>query len=317
MHGNCNDKERSLRRGWIVLAILALVGCQEERKETPTKGHVTVITSESVSPLVKAEKEKFEELYPDAHVTLEVAHAREAIARFFNDTIKVIVSSRPLNTEERQVALKGALQFSEFKIAIDAIAIIVNNSNPVTQLRTSELDSIFTGKIDKWPRPARTSKTSPIELCLPSRNSGTYEIFAAKILKGEDVAKPEAVTATSPEMMQFVSSHPDAIGMIGLNWLDSNETRVKVLELSDPSAPDSLGIRGKYFKPLQAYVYQGYYALTRDIDIYSKADLYSVGIGFVSFVTSAPGQKIVLNSGLVPATMPVRLVKLTSEGQKQ
>jgi len=317
MHNDTSDRKRSFRRGWIVLTVLALVGCQGERKETPTKGHVTAITSESVSPLVKAEKQKFEELYPDAHVTLEVAHAREAIARLFNDTIKVIVSSRPLNTEERQVAQKANLQFSEYKIAIDAIAIIVNNSNPVTQLRTTELDSIFTGKIDRWRGPGGASKASPIELCLPSRNSGTFEVFAAKVLKGEDVAKPEAVTATSPDMMQFVSSHPAAIGMIGLNWLDSNETRVKVLELSDPFAPDSLGIRGKYFKPLQAYVYQGYYPLTRDIIIYSKADLYSVGIGFVSFVTSAPGQKIVLNSGLVPATMPVRLVQLTREGQKQ
>lgn len=317
MHDDRDDGYCSFCWGWIVLAILALAGCQEERKETPTKGHVTVIASESVSPLIKAEKLKFEELYPDVHVTLEVAHAREAIARLFNDTIKVIVSSRSLNAEERQVAQKGALQFSEFRMAIDAIAIIVNNSNSATRLRTTELDSIFTGRVERWPGSGRASKGSPIELCLPSRNSGTYEVFASKILNGEDVAKPEAVTATSPEMMQFVSSHPAAIGMIGLNWLDSNETRVKVLELSDPFAPDSLGSRGKYFKPIQAYVYQGYYPLTRDIDIYSKADLYSVGIGFVSFITSAPGQKIVLNSGLVPATMPVRLVQLTREGQKQ
>src|SRR2546422_8901192 len=197
MRDNCSDRERSFRWGWIVLTVLALVGCQEERKETPTKGHVTVIASESISPLVKAEKEKFEELYPDAHVTLEVAHAREAIARLFNDTIKVIVSSRSLNSEERQVAQKGALQFSEYKTAIDAIAIIVNNSNPVIQLRTTELDSIFTGKIDRWRGSGRASKGSPIELCLPRRNSGTFEVFAAKILKGEVVAKPEAVTATS------------------------------------------------------------------------------------------------------------------------
>ena len=116
-------------------------------------------------------------------------------------------------------------------------------------------------------------------------------------------------------MVDFVSSHPDAIGMLGLNWLPDNKDKVKVLELADPDAPDSLGTRGKYFRPHQAYVFQGTYPLTRQIYFYSRADVYSVGIGFVSFVTSAPGQKIVLNSGLVPATMPVRLVQLTSEGQ--
>ena len=60
MHDDRNDGYCSFRWGWIVLAILALAGCQEERKETPTKGHVTVIASESVSPLIKAEKLKFE-----------------------------------------------------------------------------------------------------------------------------------------------------------------------------------------------------------------------------------------------------------------
>src|ERR1051326_4041002 len=85
---------------------LASLACQPERKETPTKGHAIVITSESVSPLIDSEKAKFEELYPDAKVTLEIAHAREAIARLFNDTIKVIISSRALNaqrSEERRV----------------------------------------------------------------------------------------------------------------------------------------------------------------------------------------------------------------------
>lgn len=296
--------------------LLVLPSCQGDRKETPTKGHVTLIASESVSPLINAEKAKFEELYPDARVTLEVAHAREAIARLFNDTIKVIVASRPLNPEEREVARKANLQFSEYRIAVDAIAIIVNKSNPVVHLRTTQLDSILTGRVTRWSEAGGAS-SSRIGLCFPSRNSGTFETVGERILHGEKAATPEAVTSTSPEMVEFVSAHADAIGMLGLNWLNDNKDKVKVLELADPDAPDSLGTRGKYFLPHQAYVFQGYYPLTRVIYFYSRADLYSVGIGFVSFVTSAPGQKIVLNSGLVPATMPVRLVQLSSEGQKQ
>jgi phosphate transport system substrate-binding protein len=302
--------------GRLVLPALTLVACQAERRETPTKGHVTVIASESVAPLMQAEQAKFQELYPDAGVTLDVAHAREAIARLFNDTIKVIVSSRALNPQEREVAAKANMQFAEYKIAIDGIAIIVNPSNPVVHLRTTQLDSILTGSVTRWDEVGGASP-SRIELCFPSRNSGTFETIGEKILRGREPAKPEAVTATSPEMVGFISSHPDAIGMLGLNWVSGNKEKVKVLELADPNAPDSTGTRGKYFQPHQAYVFQGFYPLTREIYFYSRADIYSVGIGFVSFVTSAPGQKIVLNSGLVPATMPVRLVQLSSEGQQQ
>ncbi len=305
----------------IINAVMILVligiafGCEEDRKETPTKGRVTIVTAESVAPLIKDEKSKFEEIYPQAHVELVEATTREAIARFFNDSIKVIVTSREFNDEERAVAKKANMEPGEYKIAIDGIAIVVNPANPVTKLRTTQLDSIFTGSITKWRDVGGAKFNGQIELALPSRNSGTYEVVVQKILYGKTFATPAVVTNTTPEMIRFVAQHEYAIGMTGMNWLPDSEKRVSALEIADPHAPDSLGTKGLYFKPIQAYVYQQYYPLTRDVFIYSRTDAYSVGNGFTAFVTSAPGQKIVLNSGLVPATMPVRLVQLTNKGQ--
>jgi phosphate transport system substrate-binding protein len=307
------NKYRLTLAGCLLLGALFLSGCQGERKESPTKGSVTVMVSESVSPLIKAEKEKFEELYPDAHVSLVVTSAREAITHLFNDTIKVIVSSRPFNTEERDFIKRANLTIGEFKIAIDGIAVITNLENPITGLRTTQLDSLLSGSTTSWSTAGWNNAPGPVELCLPDRNSGTYEVAAAKILHGGKFAVATKVATSSPEMVQCVSERPNAIGLLGLNWLNENKEKVKVLELSDPDAPDSLGTRGKFFSPHQAYVYQQYYPLTRDIYIYSRSDGYSVGAGFLAFVNSAPGQKIVQNSGLVPATMPVRLVHMTSE----
>ncbi|MBI1804801.1 MAG: substrate-binding domain-containing protein [Ignavibacteriae bacterium] len=308
-----------LSHRWLIISIVLLIGCQEERKETATKGRVTIITSESVAPLMQEEKAKFEELYPQAHVGLTVATAREAITQFFNvETVKVIVSSRPLNQEERDAAKKFNLTFGEYKTAIDAIAIVANLENPVAQLRTTQLDSIFNGSITHWEEiEGEKHLAGAIELCLPSRNSGTYEVVASTILKGKEFAKAATIVNSSPEMITFVTNHSRAFGMLSLNWLNQNQNKdkMKVIELADPNAPDSLGTRGKYFSPHQAYVYERYYPLTREIFIYSRADVYNVGAGFLTFVTSAPGQKIVLNQGLVPATMPVRLVQLTNRGQ--
>ena len=296
----------------VVLLILAFAGCPAERKETTTKGHVIVAVAESVSPMIQQEKTQFEDLYPEAKVDLLTMTDREAVTRMFNDTIKVVVLSRQLNQEESQVAKKYNISFQELKIAIDGIAIIVNDKNPVSQLRTTQLDSIFSGTANNWKSVG--GKTASIELCLPDPNSGPFEVAGMKILNGKKFASPASVAVSSKAMLDFVADHPNAVGIIGLNWLVEKKENVKVLELSDPNAPDSLNIKGQYFGTHQAHVYRGFYPLTTNVYIYSRSDMYSVGAGFSSFIASGPGQKIVLNNGLVPATMPVRLVQLTNKG---
>lgn len=300
---------------YAFVTLMLFLGCQEERKETPTKGQVTVVVAESVAPVIKLEKEKFEELYQQAHVELQVATTREAIARLFNDSITVIISARPLNDEERAVQKRVNLTLGEYKVAIDAIAIVVNDKNPVTKLRMTQLDSLLSGSSKNWKEVG--GELAPIEICLPSRNAATYEVVGTKVLHGGTYASPAGIVKTSMEMLDFVSNHANGIGMVGLNWLSEKKDNVKVLELADPNAPDSLGTRGQYFGPHQAHVYRGYYPLSREVYIYSKADQYGVAAGFITFITSAPGQKIILNSGLVPATMPIRLVELTNKGTTQ
>ena len=113
-------------------------------------------------------------------------------------------------------------------------------------------------------------------------------------------------------MIEAVANDPSAIGIVGLNWLRAAGGRVRALDLSDPSAPDSLG-GGKFFSPHQAYVYKGFYPIIRNVYLLITPDSYGVSTGFTSFLTSAPGQKIVQNQGLVPATMPVRLVQLRND----
>lgn len=311
-----NDRSMIAVAATLVMAFV-VAGCMNERKESPTRGRVTVVVSESVMPLIQKEKETFEALYPQARVELQQATAREAIARLFNDSITMIISSRPLNAEERAVTKAASLVMGEYRIAWDGVAVIVNKANSVSQLRTTQLDSILTGRLTRWDKVG-SALASRIDVCLPSRNSGTYEFAATILMAAHDTAAlPAAVVKSSMEMIDYVSSHAAGIGFVGLNWLNDNKEKVNVLELADPKAPDSLGTRGKYFGPHQAYIYQRNYPLTRDIYVYSRADNYGVAAGFTSFITSAPGQKIVLNSGLVPATMPVRLVETTSKSLRQ
>jgi phosphate transport system substrate-binding protein len=238
--------------------------------------------------------------------------SREAIAKLFNDSVSVIVSARPLNAEERDVAKRANLIFGEFKIAIDGIAVIVNNANPVRQFRTTQIDSILNGYIKNWDKAGWTGSFSPIAVCFPDRNTGTFDSLSLYTKHDEQQMRPAKITASSMEMIRFVSQYEHAIGFVGVNWYSSYKDSVRALALNDPGAADSLGIKGKYFGPHQAYMYQKFYPLIKDVYIYTTAGMYGVGSGFASFITSSAGQKIILNSGLVPATMPVRLVEITN-----
>jgi phosphate transport system substrate-binding protein len=45
----------------------------------------------------------------------------------------------------------------------------------------------------------------------------------------------------------------------------------------------------------------------------SRESFTGLGSGFVSFVSGEKGQRIILKSGLVPATMPIRIIQVKNE----
>jgi phosphate transport system substrate-binding protein len=135
-----------------------------------------------------------------------------------------------------------------------------------------------------------------------------------------DVAKGEPFTtrlypcSTSTEVIELTARRPEAIGFVGVGWLANDFSKVKVLELgTDEYFTDSAGRQVKYFAPEQAHIYRGFYPLRRAIYIYSREKGFGLGAGFMTYVASPDGQKIIKNHGLVPATQKIRLVHPSSE----
>jgi phosphate transport system substrate-binding protein len=111
-----------------------------------------------------------------------------------------------------------------------------------------------------------------------------------------------------------VGRTPGAIGIVGLDWLKGREETVTVASVASAAMrPDSTFAPQEYYSPAPAYVYLGYYPLFAPVYIYTREMNRDLADGFIAFLTSVAGQKVVQNSGLVPVTMPVRLVHLTSE----
>ena len=123
---------------------------------------------------------------------------------------------------------------------------------------------------------------------------------------------------TNPEVIDYVSKTPNAIGIIGVNWLGNYKK--DTTNLSFREEVRVMSVSGELeatvsnsYKPFQAYLFYGYYPLTRTIYVIINDPRISLPTGFSSFLTSDRGQRIILKSGLLPATQPVNIVHVKDE----
>lgn len=294
---------------WLLVAGLVLAGCAKQT-ESPTTGTLTFACAESVAPVFRKEAADFMRLYTKSAISLDSTTTREAIAKLAAGETPMAIVSRPLNADERRSFAAGKVAIDTFALAKDGIAVIVHPESPVLRLTLAQIRDIYTGKIARWEeiggRGARGGRGSragyggnilPLSL---SRNSGTAEVFFREI--GADTAFSPAlrVVQTSGEMVDAVAADRAAIGFVGMSRLSD---RVRALAVARAAS-------GEYVDIHQASVYQGTYPLVRTIYAIKTGGAYGLANGFIAYLASAPGQKIILNSGLVPQTMPVKLIKI-------
>jgi phosphate transport system substrate-binding protein len=68
-----------------------------------------------------------------------------------------------------------------------------------------------------------------------------------------------------------------------------------------------------FYSPHPAYIANNSYPFIREVYMINRETFSGVGSGFTSFVAGDSGQRIILKMGMVPATMPVRLVEITKK----
>lgn len=108
------------------------------------KGKVVVAGSSSVSPVMEKLIEAYKKINPNATLELQTSDSTTGVTNAINGTCDIGMASRSLKSSEKE---KGV---NEVTIAIDGIAVIVNQENPTVGLTKAQIESIFTGKVEKW-----------------------------------------------------------------------------------------------------------------------------------------------------------------------
>lgn len=106
-------------------------------------GKITISGSSSVSPLMEKLAEAYKELNPQVEIELNTTDSTGGMNDAANGVSDIGMASRDLKDSE-------SAQLTGTTIAMDGIAVIVNNSNPAESLTVEQICSIYTGEVTDW-----------------------------------------------------------------------------------------------------------------------------------------------------------------------
>ena len=116
----------------------------ENYKASGLKGTITLAGSTSVSPVMEVLADKYKELNSDVTIEIQQTGSGAGIQSTLEGVCDIGMASRALEDEEASEGLTSQ------EIALDGIAVIVNNDNAVEDLTTEQIMKIFTGEITNW-----------------------------------------------------------------------------------------------------------------------------------------------------------------------
>lgn len=292
-------------------AALLLQGCggssePEEKRESAKYGTIRISVDESFKPIIDSQIKVYEASFPEAHIIAEYKPEAECLKDLASDSTRMVIVTRGLLPEEAE-ALKNkfSLQPSWGLLAYDAVALILNKEAK---------DSVFTMDDVRAMLSGNTAYKYNIVMDGKSATS-TVRYAVDSVLRGKPLGANITAAKSSPEVIDFVSRNPNALGMIGISWIGNEDDaeqmsfleKVKIASIECEACPDK-----PWVKPYQANIATGRYALTRGVYYILKENYSGLGRGFTNFMLYERGQLIFKRAYLLPARMNfnVRAVKI-------
>jgi phosphate transport system substrate-binding protein len=247
--------------------------------------------------LVQAWAENYRRVRPEVAVQVAGGGSGVGIAGLIEGILDIAASSREIEPDEREKASqRNGVRPTEFRVALDGLAIYTHRSNPIEQISIEQLADIYGegGPIVRWSQLGiKNAACVSDEIIRVSRqsNSGTYVYFREALLGTSRELKMGSIDQSgSKDVVVLVSRTPCAIGYSGMAYAIPE---VKVLKLSkktgEPPVP-----------PSNETALDGTYALARPLYLYTATTPRGAIRDFLDWVLSDQGQKIVTEIGYVP-----------------
>ena len=251
--------------------------------------------SDTLVNLALAWAERYRVVKPDVAIAVTGGGTGTGIAALINNTVDIANASRHMKDDEVEAAKANGINPVEFTVAIDALAVIVNPANPVSQLTIDQLADIYTGRITNWQEVG--GNDAPIILLSRETNSGTHVYFLEEVVRkgdgdNEDIIAPQ--TLLMPSSVGITSElrrNPNAIGYDGFGYVDPEHEKLIAVAV-DADSP--------YVLPSVATGTDGSYPIARPLYMYTAGEPTGVIRDYLDWIAGPEGQTIVAELGFVP-----------------
>ena len=254
----------------------AAAGSTASSTAAALSGNVATGGSTSMKNVIAALTEGFAEVEPGVTVSYDPTGSGAGITGATDKTLDIGLSSRALKDDEK-ADVDGTT------IALDGIAIIVNNASKVEDLTVDQLKQMFTGEITNWSEVG--GDDGEIVLVGREAGSGTRDGFES-IVDVKDACKyAQELTATGA-VISAVEANPLAIGYASLSAVGDTVKAVTVegVECSEDTVKDGT------YKIQRPFVF-----VTND-----SAPLSEQAQAFFDFATSTDAADLIRTAGAVP-----------------
>jgi phosphate transport system substrate-binding protein len=239
-------------------------------------GNVATGGSTSMKNVIAALTEGFAEVEPGVTVSYDPTGSGAGITGAADKTLDIGLSSRALKDDEK-ADVEGTT------IALDGIAIIVNNASKVEDLTVDQLKQMFTGEITNWSEVG--GDDGEIVLIGREAGSGTRDGFESIVDVKDSCKYAQELTATGA-VISAVEANPLAIGYASLSAVGDTVKMVTVggVECSEETVKD-----GSY-EVQRPFVF----VTNKSVTLSEQAQ------AFFDFATSADAADLIRTAGAVP-----------------
>jgi len=246
-------------------------------------GNIVIKGSTTVLPIAQKAAEAYMKANPDVRISLSGGGSGNGMKAIIDGSTDIGNSSRFIKGKEVSLAVEKGRYPVPFAVAYDCIIPVVHPSNSITNLTLDQLKAIYKGEIKNWKEIG--GPDTKVVVISRDTSSGTYEVWESKVMSKERVYPGALLQASNGAVVQAVSKNKNAVGYIGLGYLDAS---VKALSTN--------GITGSTETTLN-----GTYPVSRPLYMFTAGWPEGDTLKFINFVIHPQkGQKYVAEAGYVP-----------------
>jgi len=276
--------KRTAKTGFALLVLAVPVffsGCGKGRT-------VTLAGSSTMVPLARHWAEVYMKANPGVVVRVEESETASGLAGLARGAVDACLASRSsLKEETEKVRARRNAEVKQAAVALDGVAIYVNEKNPIDEVSVSQLAAIYTGKAANWSQVG--GQRNPIVAFGRSAGSGTSAWFKERVMDNQEYSPTVQALGDTEAVVAAVAKDPRAVGFGGMAFARGVRT-IRVAR-----KPGERGI-----EPSPATVAAGRYPLSRELFICTAGEPAGETASFLGWVVSPEGQKACQDAGYTP-----------------